>query len=391
MDIAIPIDFWVIRDSNTDTSKLHPFCAVDAKLPNPHNRYTTDLSPAAIGQMFDHLCLLRKYFGVRVPFGFITTYFSWWICWLPDCDEVARTSTVIQANSSNILPEKRVLHGTTLDLPRAFDQDKATPRDRADVERFCRQIVSAVWKSVKCGRGEPDMSLPNRLTCYKPNGVTWERLHQKTTKIVDGMPKPTTTKFFELSFLGKGADGKARMVCDEYGHRCVMKQYLQTHSSTINLQELTLSNDHTKKELEMEAELWKVLNGVDTFIVTLNRRPALIMPYLHPLSETECLLPEIQDQVIALMESCAEKNYIQTDAAWRHVGWYKYEEQKRLMLLDFGRVEEMPVRSDAVARQQKINYAVSMFCVCGQSKEKKCRVCAYVKIHTHQKKRRRRR
>ena len=354
--------FWAVRDCQT--KELHPFCAIEATLPPIESTSTAEIDSNAAGQMFLHLSSLRQHYGVRAPFGFITTYFTWWICWLPDCDGVAQDSSLSTSGSFSDIPETPELHGAKFDLPNAFTYASATQQDRDAVENFCRAIASAVWKSVKCGRNEARTSLPSYSMCYLPNSVTWKSL-KEVTNIIDTMPGPCNHEFFELGFLGAGSEGKASIVCSAEGQRCVMKHYHQENGA--------------KKAAERERSFWALINGVETDIRILNNRIALLMPYLHPVSSDECNDPAIQEQVIQVLLSCADKNYIQSDAAWRHLGWYKNANQRKLMLFDFGHIKELDTH-DTVMRQNKINAAVLEFCAC--EKRGLCKMCEYVKEHS---------
>ena len=357
--------FWVLRKPYS--SGHQPFCSIEVTLPHP------DLPSSVVAKVFDNLCVLRRNFSVQAPFALISSYFTWWVCWLPDCQGVAQTSSATISIPSNAVPEKRVLHGMRVSLPGPFKRDNATQADLDRVQHFCRIVASAVYKSVKSGYGARSHALPNRMTCYRVNDVIWGKLPRRTQRIVDEMPPSNTKQFYVLNFLGEGVEGRVREVCDSRGRRCVMKTSFLKHNAG--------------EILKNEQELWRLINGVDTFLTTLCGRPSLIMPYLQPLSHTERHSPDIQRQVIELIESCAEKNYIQSDAAWRHVGWYKYTQPARLMLLDFGHAEK--IRKDAL--QEQVNIAVSQFCVCmAQEAKSRCGMCAYVEEHDQRAKRRRR-
>ena len=352
-------DFWVVRDYQTN--ERYPFCAIEAKLPNNSSPFTWDLTNDMAGQMFDYLLVLRQNFGVRAPFGLITTYFTWWICWLPDCDAVAQE----QAGKVRTDPiAKRELHGVKFDLPKPFEYISATQQDKDAVENFCRALASAVLKSVKCGFSEALTALPSYSMCYHKDRVTWKSL-EGITKIVDEMPGPKNTNFFLLGYLGAGADGEARIVCDSKGHRCVMKRYHQ--------------KDDAKQVAEQECSMWSLINEVKASTRIVNKKVALLMPYLHPVSSDEFNDPAIQEQVIGVLLSCAAKNYLQSDAAWRHIGWYKKGHERKLMLFDFGHIKELDTH-DAVTRQNKINAAVFEFCAC--QKRGLCKMCKYVKEHS---------
>jgi len=347
-------DMWVIRLFEGTI----PYCAIEVKLPTA-NIHETKLPSTVYGQMFDYLLLLRKNFGIRAPFGFITTYFTWWICWLPDCDVVAQASSVDTFSPCPDIEKTRELHTKILHLPVSNEESVITSKQKKKVQDFCLQIGSAILKSINCGVGDAVTSLPSKLACYSEDNITWDSLDPQTTKIIDRMPSKRTEKFFRLNFLGKGADGDVRSVCNASGHRCAVK------FSKRKCPEDALTQEET---------FWTSINCVKAvFLTTLDKRPALIMPYLHPLSKDERESPNIQELVIKLLESCADHGYMQTDAAWRHVGWYRYEKTHKLMLFDFGHMAKF------ADRQQAINNAVRAFCVCAKRGE--CTMCVYVQNH----------
>jgi len=363
-------ELWMIRPKY---GQQLPFCAVDVKLTHSHNPYDRRFPPSVYGEMFDKLLLLRNHFGVRAPFGFITTYYTWWICWLPDCDAVAAASSMTTFTPSPTVDAERRLHGTILRLPEPFDASELTTEQlqekRVQVLTFCRQIGSAIMKSMNNGIGAVNNSLSRNMMCYSKHARSWMRFESPIDTIVDVMPEPDTKKFFQLAILGRGVDAQALCMIDANGHRCAVK----FHTVTID-NFLGMFDDRPPREiLEEEASHWRNINGIESvFVTTLNKQPALVMPYLHPLTDEECMDPAIHKQVIALVESCAERGYIHNDIAWRHVGWYRYQQPHRLMFFDFGRVEKI------TDKEKAIDEMVRNLCVCYRGV---CTTCEYLKAH----------
>ena len=353
-------DLWALRACDRENT---PYCLVDVIVPPARQPHATELNATMYGRMFDSLLHLRRNFGIRAPFGIITTYFTWWICWLPDCDAVAGASSVTPSAASPEVENVRRLHIKTLTLPAAFGEDTRTRERFNAVETFCLHIGSVVSKALRSGVSEVVHCLHSKLTCYQQDGLSWEGLDPETEVTTDQMPHRTTDKFYRLNFLGQGADGSVQAFCDANGYRCAAK-----FSSKIP----------PKDALTKEAKFWRSINGVHTvFIKTLNKEPALIMPYLYPVSKEERKSPVIQELVIQLLECSADRGYLQTDAAWRHVGWYRYKEPHKLMLLDFGHM----VKITNLNRQKTINDSLKNFCVCQKRGRGECVMCVYMQKH----------
>ena len=366
--VGCSADSWITQ---TIDSMKHPLCTIEVKLPPSAtgDLHNTILPESVYGQVLDYILILRRNFGVRAPFGFITTYYTWWICWLPDCDAVAGASSMTTFAPSPTVHTERKLHGTILRLPEPFDASDLTMEQlqekRAQVLTFCLQIGSAISKCIDHGVDDLSDSLDysplRKLVCFKENTIEWKYLN-KPKEIKDQMPTPQTKNFFRLGHLGENATSRMRRVCDANGHRCALK-FAAKHD--VGAPELAFVE---------EMSLWKRVNKVEkVFIVKKlgGSYPALIMPYLHPLAEEERKDSRIHEHVIKLFESCVEQNYHKTDSDWCHVGWYRYEEPHRLMLSGFGHMKKITNQEEA------LHEMLSAMCVCQKLGE--CSMCTYLR------------
>ena len=62
--------------------RMFPFGIVEIKLPDQNIMK----SKSMWGQTYDYLRVLHEKYGVKQPFGIMTTYKEWRFCWLPESD-----------------------------------------------------------------------------------------------------------------------------------------------------------------------------------------------------------------------------------------------------------------------------------------------------------------
>ncbi len=127
------------------------------------------------------------------------------------------------------------------------------------------------------------------------------------------MPTRRAEKFLLLRDLRGGKYGRVWMVCTTSGRVGVIKF---SHSEKDDTQELR------RQQLEKEGEVWRhVWKQPDVRVVTLNREPALLMPYVEPVeSITDEARKPSAAAVRAAVTEMANAGYRHLDLAWRHVG-----------------------------------------------------------------------
>ena len=320
-------DLWIVK-----STILHvPFFVIEVKKPhilNPDSN--AQAVETSYGQMFDYLYSLYVNRGVQTPYGMLTTYERLRICWLDqDClqDELLERKTL------------RVSTQLFETSPTGY---------RAAVEA----IAGGLWKGFHSTVITPTYTdKPSKyVNVFKPLTMTWLKFD---FPLLFQMPHKTTKNFYVLSTFRRGIDGKAYHVASRKGCQCVVK----------------FSQRGT---LEKEMHLWEVVNEIaDLNITTLNLKFALVMPYLVPLSHeekrqfkidltrSETEKSFIYNEVIRLIYTCANKGICQSDASWRHIGWYKYNQENSLKLLDFGHVEVVTTPQE---KQDAFNRMFSQLC-----------------------------
>ena len=179
------------------------------------------------------------------------------------------------------------------------------------------------------------------------------------TSLSFNLPKKTDPLYL-LSHFQQGVEGYAYHVCNGKGFQAVVKFFLRICDICSfsrkkycnrgkNCKEIR--NKEAQQRCAMEQAFWKKVNDIDVHIITLNKLPAMLMSYLEPLTEqqkTEFMTKtsKIHKAVATFILSFATKGYRQEDASWHHIGWYRYDGEPRLKLLDFGRVETVKTKKD---------------------------------------------
>ena len=277
-----------------------PFFIIQVEDPGLFEQDADSLSRVH-GRMFDYLISLHRDHGNVVPYGMISTYNQTQVCWLSDVEACTPTRTLNVSRIFSIQDHKATATAIANFILLAHNSERIRPKPRT-VSGFLSvfHTKNMAWRELKC----------ETLQYILPNLTEIEH---------DGL--------FLLQYFRRGAEGKAYHVCSPSGKQAVVKFYF---------------NDWLEeKSLEAEVELWEKINQVKIFELTLRNQRALLIPYLEPLTTAEMAefldkKSKIYQQVTNLIRSCVETGWYQDDASWRHIGWYKYQQEPQLMLFDFG-------------------------------------------------------
>jgi hypothetical protein len=89
-------DLYVLRMAADSHYSSRPVGAVEVR------RHSVDVLNDAqcLGQVRNYLMVLKNQCGVRHPLGFLTSFFSWRACWLPEDEEFAKTTDLASLASA---------------------------------------------------------------------------------------------------------------------------------------------------------------------------------------------------------------------------------------------------------------------------------------------------
>lgn len=156
---------------------------------------------------------------------------------------------------------------------------------------------------------------PPHYKVFTCKDVTWQCV--EISQLKNEFPD-SAEKFCILQYFRKGAEGRAYHACSVEGKQAVLK-FSPQHTFHKEPHDLGLPRPGLVS-LGAEQTFWLKLNNIETLILTLCQEPALLMPYIEPLTFDE--LNEFKDetssiysQVTNLFKSCIEKGFYQTDAS----------------------------------------------------------------------------
>jgi len=236
-------------------SRGRPFSLVEVNSPA-----FADLEDAHVyGQAYNYLLMVRTFYGQVDLFIIVTTMDGWRICWLPDCDECAASSSVSVAGPQTHTSSpvgKRLIHGS-----RMFKHDD---------KELIPSLVSAYIKGYYGRYGSVSvMSMSRQYICAERDKWNWSKLPQKfslTEPLKIGVPVDTSSVFV-VRYFAMGGDGRVflGLNCSER-FLYVVKLYHPVEDSS------------QQKPRDLEHNLWKQIWGVNTSKCRLVDCDALIMP-----------------------------------------------------------------------------------------------------------------
>lgn len=320
-----------------------PFFVVEIKKPGIFNlKRNPNYIKLIYGQMYDYLLDVQNEYGVSKPYGLLTTFNEFRICWLPEdkTDRILRVSDVLWKIDSN--------HSTSLEALGIIAN--------ALIEAFNSRVIPPVSTNASI----------KSCKIFRKETMAWGKIN---VPLVFKFPVQRTVDWFIKTTFDQGAEGKAYHVFNSSGRQAVLKFILRNqHHYRVdeylrrrNEPETEVANvDENEKELLIqECEYWRKINGITLpCIIRANTKWALLMPYLEPLTKSEKLQfldqeSDIFRQISSIFDVCVEQGFYQTDASWRHVGWFKYSDTPVIKLLDFGHIERFECNDGDKKREVK--------------------------------------
>lgn len=237
------------------------------------------------GQIFNYLHFLRTFYKVENPFGIMTSYDEWRVCWLkPD----------------NV-------------TSREFEGTAIMPYNHPQLHY---KIMTAL---VHMSRPNIRTS-PEQVGSYFPYlnevGLAWRQLTSKPTE--NDFPFSTSTGFMLLAPAGSGIEGKAWIACNTSWRLCILKTFTVKKDSGSIAQVMEM----VKKELE----IWHKVFGIGVvFSKTLAGAPAIVMPRLRLVHASRKTTLSLQtgdeDAVRVAVQKYAKFGKVARDIKWSHVGF----------------------------------------------------------------------
>ena len=240
-------DFLVIE------SKGRPFSLVKVKSP----ACAVFEDAHVYGQAYNYLLMVRSFYGQVDLFIIVTTMDGWHICWLPDCDECAASSSRERQQTHTSIPDgKRVIHGS-----RVFKHDD---------KELIPSLVSAFIKGYYGRYGSVSMmSISRQYICAESDKWNWSKLPQNfslTEPLKIGVPVNTSSVLM-VRYFAMGGDGQVilGLNCSERLLHVVKLYHPKEDSSQ-------------QSPRDLEHKLWEQIWGVNTSKCRLAGCDALIMP-----------------------------------------------------------------------------------------------------------------
>jgi hypothetical protein len=326
---------------------------VEVKKPTPGAL----LAPTVLGELLDQMLLIQGFYGSGPIIGILTTLDEWLFAWFPEDAEHFATNNNEEAPISSFLTPVKLAassSSSSSDSPpgqapsqqRKWSHDVLVDDDGPGASELSptagaeRRLMTSV---VLNAYTDYDAMLQflytsfRRMTqvrlSYRPmerrcgfvlhrgneHGITW---HPNTDETIAGLnvstisgdryPRTTTGKLLALEDLGRGATGKAWLLCT-----------LSRHPAVCVLKFWNKNSDNVQKRLEDEKKWWdKVYPEYErlTRVEQWSGSYALMMPHF---AEIPC---ERRGEFRGLIEQLLQTrfqncNLVHPDIAWRNIGF----------------------------------------------------------------------
>jgi hypothetical protein len=313
-------DIWLVLSSHR-----MPVGVIEVKKPGS----TIMQKPLVFGQIYDYLLQLQSFNGLKTPFGIVTTYVEWRICWLANdsSDNLAASTfhdtSSVEAKTSDI--DETMNYTTDLDVD---DVDLGEPTQMSDdlrivhgtnVMQFDDNNLVNMLATLLHKMTHVELSPVALIDASRSYIVTnekswyWARLSlsKPDTRLSStAMPKSNTQQFWLLKDFRGGVDGRVWLACSRSGAACVIKFSVGQGS-----------DDDKKARLEQEMKLWHIINeDARVRVQRIAGSWALVMPYLRHATDADFANADFQADTSEEVKRWADAGYQQDDAARRHVG-----------------------------------------------------------------------
>ncbi|QBZ80797.1 hypothetical protein pclt_cds_199 [Pandoravirus celtis] len=167
--------------------------------------------------------------------------------------------------------------------------------------------------------------------------------------------------FFLMTYLGAGLDGRA-WACRSRGNAWHARGCVLKFAHDDRWDRNTDCAEVQPASLCREMHLWRSLWGVDEArVLHLAGRPALLMPFAHPVTVTSnrgvlCVDPQTRAEVVGAIERMAAHGLCHDDLTWRHVGCIQRPDgRQQVVLFDLARVKVMSPAEATVAMRSQLD------------------------------------
>jgi hypothetical protein len=320
--------------------------------------------PSVFGQIYDYLLQLQSFHGLKTPFGIVTTYKQWRICWLdndnsdslavsdsiqdssaaeakvPEIEETLddgeRSADIDLGEPAKMSNDHRIVHGTNI---MQFDDDSLVTM----LASLLHKMTHVELSPVKLLDESRSYIVANEKSWY------WARLSlpKADTRLSStAMPNLNTQQFWLLKDFRGGVDGRVWLACSRGGLACVIKFSVGDGS-----------DDDKKDRLETEMKRWQSINHEERVRVQrIAGSWALLMPYLRHATEADFANDQFRADTIEEVNRWGKAGYQQDDAGRRHVGVMSpgvKGSKARPVFFDLAHVQSDVAEGDAVAHMLK--------------------------------------
>ncbi len=330
------------------------------------------------GQLYDYLKTVYN-FGVARPFGMLHTYDTCRVVWCQHVDTEEDTSDGNGCDALSTSPLTNLTPPSSPPPPVPFLGLSLPPLGETS-GNDTDEVTESVHEDKSCN----DRVFQSSIVFYTPKEVLHAttaalrlmrkakvninrvavpqqgaKISMESLKILSkkGMTYSTKNVSFHMDFtamlnelkndlylvreIGRGVSAICFVAADEKGRAAALKTYFmkvdQTREDFCG---------ETRRLAETEAEIWNKVYGKGTaevfyFKATEAYAGALLMPYCCPLRLEQ--RKNCKEHVIRAFEHLADKGYRyqKEDLRWRHVGARGKGKDLKIVLLDFGNLEEV--------------------------------------------------
>jgi hypothetical protein len=347
-------DIWLVLKNGV------PVGVVEVKKPG----HDIMQKPSVFGQIYDYLLQLQSFHGLKTPFGIVTTYKQWRICWLdndnsdslavsdsiqdssaaeakvPEIEETLddgeRSADIDLGEPAKMSNDHRIVHGTNI---MQFDDDSLVTM----LASLLHKMTHVELSPVKLLDESRSYIVANEKSWY------WARLSlpKADTRLSStAMPNLNTQQFWLLKDFRGGVDGRVWLACSRGGLACVIKFSVGDGS-----------DDDKKDRLETEMKRWQSINHEERVRVQrIAGSWALLMPYLRHATEADFANDQFRADTIEEVNRWGKAGYQQDDAGRRHVGVMSpgvKGSKARPVFFDLAHVQSDVAEGDAVAHMLK--------------------------------------
>ena len=246
-------DIWVVK-----TLSGVPIAIVEVKQPGRAKMN----NKRVLGQVFDYMCNLRNSFGQCEVFGIVTTLEQWRVCWLPDTNNFAASTTLVPQQIDNLTTVFSVDNTLLRTICCGDIYELGDPQ-------LLSVIASVFLKSMKSHYRVVSLLSPCRAyTILSKSDWYWGTISDAELAAHDSLMLTLPKKLLmppKLKVLRQfhgGADGQVCLALTESFDLVVVKKFYES------------------AKCKREFDLWKELYEVGVLQVELVGSQALIMPFV---------------------------------------------------------------------------------------------------------------